>query len=214
MAQVTVDVPSFALTVEKKQPVQVRTDVSFAKIASHGEDGFIQYANSNALGSHPSLAFNANTNTTSIESLNSVDAVITTANITTANISTLFTGSTIVSDGQFGDVTITDGLIVGENVTVSGNLTVTGQTTTIESTVLTVDDKHIELASTDSPSDVNATGGGIILKGDTDKTIIWANSTLIVIIVYRKVFAITQVLPSGKPGSTIAILRHCHFLLR
>jgi len=177
MAQVTVDVPSFALTVEKKQPVQVRTDVSFAKIASHGEDGFIQYANSNALGSHPSLAFNANTNTTSIESLNSVDAVITTANITTANISTLFTGSTIVSDGQFGDVTITDGLIVGENVTVSGNLTVTGQTTTIESTVLTVDDKHIELASTDSPSDVNATGGGIILKGDTDKTIIWANST-------------------------------------
>jgi hypothetical protein len=34
MAQVTVDVPSFSLTVEKKQPVQVRTDVSFARIAS------------------------------------------------------------------------------------------------------------------------------------------------------------------------------------
>ena len=177
MAQVTVDVPSFSLTVEKKQPVQVRTDVSFAQIASHGEDGFLQFANSSALGSHPSLAFNTNTSTTSIQTLKSVDAILGTANITVANIATLYTGSTIVSAGTFEDLSISSGLTVGENITVTGNLTVHGTRTEINSSTLTVDDKNIEMAATDSPSDVFATGGGIILKGDTDKTIIWADST-------------------------------------
>jgi hypothetical protein len=63
------------------------------------------------------------------------------------------------------------------NVTVSGDLTVEGTTTTINSTTLTVDDKNIELGSVDSPTDATADGGGITLKGATDKTILWTNST-------------------------------------
>jgi len=64
-----------------------------------------------------------------------------------------------------------------DNITIAGNLTVSGNTTTITSTTLTVDDKNIELAATDSPSDSTADGGGITLKGTTDKTIQWSNTT-------------------------------------
>ena len=63
------------------------------------------------------------------------------------------------------------------NVTVGGNLTVNGTTTTVNSTTLTVDDKNIELGSTASPSDTSADGGGITLKGSTDHTFNWVNST-------------------------------------
>ena len=63
------------------------------------------------------------------------------------------------------------------NTIVSGTLTVEGTTTTIESVTLTVDDKNIELGSVDSPSDTTADGGGITLKGASDKTILWENDT-------------------------------------
>src|SRR5210317_1032879 len=55
------------------------------------------------------------------------------------------------------------------NVTVGGNLTVNGTVSTINSTTVTVDDKNLELGSTASPSDATADGGGITLKGATDK---------------------------------------------
>lgn len=63
------------------------------------------------------------------------------------------------------------------NVTIAGNLTVNGTTTTVNSTTLTVDDKNIELGSVSTPTDTTADGGGITLKGATDKTISWVNST-------------------------------------
>lgn len=59
------------------------------------------------------------------------------------------------------------------SVTVGGDLTVNGTFTSINSTVVTVDDKNLELGSTASPSDTTANGGGITLKGTSDKTIIW-----------------------------------------
>lgn len=64
-----------------------------------------------------------------------------------------------------------------DNVIVQGNLTVNGTTTTVNSTTLTVDDKNIELGSVSTPTDITADGGGITLKGATDHTIIWTNST-------------------------------------
>ena len=62
-------------------------------------------------------------------------------------------------------------------LTISGDLTVQGTTTNISSTTITVDDKNIELGAVDTPSDTTADGGGITLKGATDKTINWINST-------------------------------------
>ena len=62
------------------------------------------------------------------------------------------------------------------NLTIAGNLTVSGTSTTIDSTTLSVDDKNIEMGSVSTPTDVTADGGGITLKGATDKTIIWDNT--------------------------------------
>lgn len=62
------------------------------------------------------------------------------------------------------------------SVTVAGNLTVNGTTTTINSTTLTVDDKNIEMAAIGTPDDATANGGGIIVKGTTDKSILWDSS--------------------------------------
>ena len=64
-----------------------------------------------------------------------------------------------------------------KTVTLAGNLVVSGTTTTIDSTTLTVDDKNIELGSVGTPTDTTADGGGITLKGATDKTINWVDST-------------------------------------
>jgi len=64
-----------------------------------------------------------------------------------------------------------------DNITIRGNLTVSGATTTINSTTLTVDDKNIEIASVDSPTDVTAADAGITIKGTTDKTLQWKSAT-------------------------------------
>jgi hypothetical protein len=59
--------------------------------------------------------------------------------------------------GGLGSITVT-------NATVSGNLTVEGDTTTIN-------------VSTLSPTDSLADGAGITIKGDSDKTLTWSNTT-------------------------------------
>ena len=83
------------------------------------------------------------------------------------------------SSGQIAATTIaTSGnATVGGDLTVTGNLTVNGTVTTVNSTTVTVDDKNLELGSVYNPTDTTADGGGITLKGTTDKTILWVNST-------------------------------------
>ena len=98
----------------------------------------------------------------------------TTFNIVNANATTVNIGgdATNVSVGASTGTTT-----VNNDLTVTGDLTVNGTTTTINTTELSVDDKNIELGALDSPTDVTADGGGITLKGATDKTINWINST-------------------------------------
>ncbi len=74
-------------------------------------------------------------------------------------------------------VAITNNATVGGNLTVTGDLTINGTTTTVNSTTITVDDKNIELGSVASPTNTTADGGGITLKGATDKTFNWVNAT-------------------------------------
>jgi hypothetical protein len=76
-----------------------------------------------------------------------------------------------------GKVNVTSDLAVAGGLTVTGDLTINGTTTTINATTITVDDKNIELGSVASPTDITADGGGITLKGTTDKTISWIGST-------------------------------------
>ena len=67
--------------------------------------------------------------------------------------------------------------VTNSGTTITGNLTVQGATTSISSTTINVDDKNIELGAVDTPTDTTADGGGITLKGASDKTINWVNST-------------------------------------
>lgn len=62
------------------------------------------------------------------------------------------------------------------DVIIEGNLTVNGTTTTVNTTELSIEDINITLANTDSPDDAIANGGGITIKGTTDKLFTW-NST-------------------------------------
>jgi hypothetical protein len=76
-----------------------------------------------------------------------------------------------------GATTLDSTLQVGGNTTIEGNLTVEGTTTTIETTTLLVEDKNIEMGVVGTPTDTTADGGGITLKGATDKTLNWLNAT-------------------------------------
>lgn len=96
----------------------------------------------------------------------------------------VFTGA-VDSTGGFGAATpnfygplTSDGYAYfASSVTVAGDLTVNGTTIKINAETLLVEDKNIELGSSATPpTNLTADGGGITLKGDTDKTIIWDNS--------------------------------------
>ena len=82
----------------------------------------------------------------------------------------------IANDAITGDKLAND-ITIANDLTVTNNLTVNGTTTTIDTTTLTVEDKNIELGTVATPSDTTADGGGITLKGATDKTINWVQST-------------------------------------
>lgn len=95
-------------------------------------------------------------------------------------IDSYVTGGTgvTVSSGQIsiGQSVGTTDNVTFNDLTLSGDLTVNGTVTTINSTTVSVDDKHLELGATATPSDAGADGGGIILKGTTDHTLLWSNS--------------------------------------
>ena len=97
-------------------------------------------------------------------------------------IGTAYGGTGVTSSTGTGSVVLSasptfTGTISAAALTLSGDLTVNGTTTTINSTTLTVDDKNIELGSVASPTDVTADGGGITLKGATDKSLNWVSAT-------------------------------------
>ena len=82
-----------------------------------------------------------------------------------------FTGGFDISSASVSGFTVT------QNLVITGNLTVNGTTTTVNSTEMSIDDKNIVLGATSSPSDAGASGGGITLKGASDKTFNWIDST-------------------------------------
>jgi len=88
--------------------------------------------------------------------------------------STTVAGITVTGNGQkvgiFND-SPTATLDVAGDLKVSGDLLIGGATTTINTTVFDVEDKNITLGNTTSPTNLTADGGGITLKGATDKTI-------------------------------------------
>ena len=102
--------------------------------------------------------------------------IVDTANSSeSVSIGTGISGTAITIGHATSETTIAD------NLTVTGDFTVNGTTTTVNSTIVTVDDKLLELAHSPSGSegaDTDIVGGGIVLKSsDSDKSITWVNST-------------------------------------
>lgn len=87
------------------------------------------------------------------------------------------TGSKFVMDTSPTLVTPNIGEATGTSLTLTGDLTVNGTTTIINSTQVDVADKNITLGNVTTPTDTTADGGGITLKGTTDKTLNWVDST-------------------------------------
>jgi len=66
---------------------------------------------------------------------------------------------------------------VNNDLTVTGNLSVKGSVSFVESTTVQVADKNLELGKVATPTDITADGGGITIKGATDKTLNWVSAT-------------------------------------
>ena len=96
---------------------------------------------------------------------------------TLATNQTISGNKTFTGTVDFSGATLSGNTTFSNNLVVTGDLTVNGTTTTVNSTTVTVDDKNIELGSVATPTDTTADGGGITLKGATDHTITWTNST-------------------------------------
>jgi len=112
------------------------------------------------------------TNVTGLPLTSGVTGTLPVANGGTGVTGSTGTGSVVLSASP----TFT-GTVSAVDLTLSGNLTVNGTTTTVNSTTITVDDKNLELGSVNTPTDITADGGGITLKGATDKTFNWVSAT-------------------------------------
>jgi hypothetical protein len=66
---------------------------------------------------------------------------------------------------------------LGGDLIVNGNLTVEGTTTTLNTSIFTVEDKNIIIANVTSPTNTTADGAGITIKGATDKIIAYSNAS-------------------------------------
>jgi hypothetical protein len=103
--------------------------------------------------------------------------------LASAAVSDLTSGRVVLA-GTSGELEDNAGLTfdgtqldVDGDVVITGNLTVEGASTILETETVKVEDKNIELGVVASPTDVTADGGGITLKGTTDKTINWVDAT-------------------------------------
>jgi hypothetical protein len=100
-------------------------------------------------------------------------------NINVKSGATTVTGITVAGNGQRVGIfnqSPTATLDVAGDVKISGNLVIEGVTTTVNTSVLDVEDKNLTLGNAASPTDSLADGGGITLKGDTDKTILYSSA--------------------------------------
>lgn len=68
-------------------------------------------------------------------------------------------------------------LDVAGDVRIRGDLIVEGDNLTVNVGTIKVEDKNIELAVVETPTNTTANGAGIIIKGASDKTILYNNST-------------------------------------
>lgn len=94
----------------------------------------------------------------------------------TPTVNVFPSSSSVIIGSTSGTTEIRNDVQLDKNLVVTGDLTVSGNTTIINTQTLAVEDKNIELGVIEEPTNTTANGGGITLKGSTDKTIIWDNT--------------------------------------
>ena len=169
----------------------------FKNIAVSGQSTIVADSNDDTLtvaaGTGITLETNATTDTLTLTnagviSVNGSTGTITNVALTSGKLSQFAATTSEELLGVISDETGTGSLVFSASPTfsgtvnaasliLSGDLTVNGTTTTINATTITVDDKNIELGSVETPTDTTADGGGITLKGATDKTFNWVDTT-------------------------------------
>jgi hypothetical protein len=135
-------------------------------VTTSGGDGTLSVTSTTGSGNvvlatSPSITTSLTTGSTTFDLVNTTATTVNFAGAATTLSIGAATGTTTVNN----------------SLTVTGDLTVNGTTTTVNATTVTVDDKNIELGSVASPTNTTADGGGITLKGTTDKTFNWVNAT-------------------------------------
>jgi hypothetical protein len=131
----------------------------------------------NAFGAGTAINLGAATGITTIKNNAQINGTLGVNGASTLS-STLGVADTLTITKATGTgLAVTASATVGGDLTVSGNLTVNGTTTNINTVNLVVEDKNVILGDVASPTDVTADGGGITLKGTTDKTLNWIDST-------------------------------------
>lgn len=95
------------------------------------------------------------------------------AGIKTFTNAVAITDSTGSGSYTTGALVVNGGVGIGGTLNVQGDLNIQGTFTTINSTTITVADKNIELGVVATPTDLTAQGGGITLRGASDKSISW-----------------------------------------
>jgi len=90
---------------------------------------------------------------------------------------TLSGNKTFTGTVDLSGATLSGNTTFSNNLTVTGDLTVNGTTTSVNSTQVDVEDKNITLGNVTTPTDTTADGGGISLKGATDKLFRWLDAT-------------------------------------
>ena len=152
---------TYAKTTDKLSVFAATTSAELAGVISDETGSGVL-----VFGTSPAITTSLTTSSASFDLIN--------ANATTVNFAgaatTLTIGASTATINLGGGTT-------GATVNIKGNLTVEGTTTTINSTTISVDDKNIELGSVATPTDVTADGGGITLRGTTDKTLNWVDAT-------------------------------------
>lgn len=125
----------------------------------------------NLAGASTAITIGASTGTMTLRNptIVSSSSALTLFNTVATTVNFAGAATTLSLGASTGTTTVNNDLVV------TGSMTVNGTTTTVNSVTLTVDDKNIELGSVATPSDITADGGGITLKGATDKTINWSS---------------------------------------
>lgn len=156
----TIDSPTFAVVTVGDTGLVVGASAPFSDAA-----GVLTLQNVDAIDATTKAA--VETAITGLANLVSVQgqSISLSGPLTVEAVSVLNQDLTTDANPTFNDLTLT------------GNLLLQGDTFDVEVGTMRVEDKNIELAVGPAPSDVLADGGGITLKGTTDKTIEWRNAT-------------------------------------